>query len=200
MTDDSSAAAAGRPPVLAEYLLRLSLKHEDRETVSGDLLEVYRDSVLPTQASKAARWYWRQVAWFVLRATLPWAALFSAAFLARQAWDWFVPTQDFVFRSEVTTYTAVAILLLTAFIAAWRSRSFVAGVAMTAIASQVAAIISILGICLLYAGWHDPETLRMVQNSGGIEENFLLPFMAIVPAIVLGVVGAAAGVGARRLG
>ena len=35
------------PPCWAESLLRLLLPPKDRESVSGDLLEEYRDSVLP---------------------------------------------------------------------------------------------------------------------------------------------------------
>jgi hypothetical protein len=34
-----------RPPQWAERLLRLLLKPEDRDSVSGDLLEEYRDSI-----------------------------------------------------------------------------------------------------------------------------------------------------------
>ena len=49
-----------------DVALRLVLRRRDRETVSGDLLEEYREVVLPKGHPLAARlWYARQVASFV---------------------------------------------------------------------------------------------------------------------------------------
>jgi hypothetical protein len=64
------------PPRGSEALLRLLLIDRDRETISGDLLEEYREVALPTRGSAAARWWYRrQVAGIVWRATwLPLAA------------------------------------------------------------------------------------------------------------------------------
>jgi hypothetical protein len=53
-----------RPPQWAELLLRLLLKPKDRESVSGDLLEEYRDTIVPRLGSAANRWYVRQVGSF----------------------------------------------------------------------------------------------------------------------------------------
>ena len=50
MTIDRSST---RPPEWAEALLRLLLKPEDRESVSGDLLEEYRQSVVPERGRGA---------------------------------------------------------------------------------------------------------------------------------------------------
>src|SRR5205085_1777641 len=56
------------PPAWAEAVLRLVLSAKDRETVSGDLLEAYRDSIRPTRRQPAADcWYVRQVLGFVWR-------------------------------------------------------------------------------------------------------------------------------------
>ena len=53
---------ADRPPRWAERLLRFFLKPRDRETVAGDLLEEYREGVLPTRGrARAQLWYLRQV-------------------------------------------------------------------------------------------------------------------------------------------
>jgi hypothetical protein len=189
-----------RPPRWAETMLRLALRDHDRETVSGDLLEEYRESVRPSRGAAAAdMWYIRQVAGFLWRATWAWALLFSGAFVARQAYDMFVPTNDFMLRSEVTTYTAVAILVLVAFWAAWRSASFVAGVVSTVLMTQLAAVFSVAGASMLLAIWHDPDTMSAIAGSGGIEEMYVLPFMAIVPAIIIGTVGAAAGILSRGI-
>ena len=51
-----------RPPRWAESFLRLSLPPSDRDAVSGDLLEEYRDSVQPSRGSFGAD------LWFVRRA------------------------------------------------------------------------------------------------------------------------------------
>jgi hypothetical protein len=51
-----------RPPLLAEALLREFLSVRDRDTVTGDLLEEYREAALPERGVFRARlWYLRQV-------------------------------------------------------------------------------------------------------------------------------------------
>jgi hypothetical protein len=51
---------------LAEAILRLLLSSRDRDTISGDLLEEYREQILPSRGRWAARaWYIRQVLSFV---------------------------------------------------------------------------------------------------------------------------------------
>jgi len=193
-------ADIAEPPRWAETLLLLSLKRGDRESVSGDLLEAYRDTVVPSRGREAAdAWYIRQVAGFVWRATWVWAALFSGAFVARQAWDFFVPTSDFVFRSELTTYTAVALLAATAFWSAWRSGSFVSGIVITILMAEIAAVMSVTGVTLLLAIRHDAATMAAAAASGGISEAYVLPFMAAIPALIVGSIAAAVGSLTRRI-
>ena len=62
------------PPQWAESLLRMFLSPADRDSVSGDLLDEYRESIRPERGAGANRWYARQVGWYVLRATGPWSA------------------------------------------------------------------------------------------------------------------------------
>jgi len=51
-----------RPPQWAEYVLRVLLRARDRETITGDLLEEYREVALPTLGPLRAKlWYLRQV-------------------------------------------------------------------------------------------------------------------------------------------
>ena len=46
------------PPRWAEIALRVLLRRRDRETVSGDLLEEYREVIVPTRrAARARLWY-----------------------------------------------------------------------------------------------------------------------------------------------
>ena len=54
------------PPQWLERLLLLLLKKRDRETISGDLLEEYREVILPERGPRrASLWYWKQVLGFV---------------------------------------------------------------------------------------------------------------------------------------
>ena len=66
------------PPSWAESLLRLILTPEDRDSVSGDLLEEYRESIVPSLGGTANRWYVRHVARYVLSATWAWAVVVGA--------------------------------------------------------------------------------------------------------------------------
>jgi hypothetical protein len=57
------------PPDAAELILRALLPLDMRETVSGDLLEEYRESRVPAVGEfRADLWYWRQVGGMWLRA------------------------------------------------------------------------------------------------------------------------------------
>jgi len=193
-------AETTRPPEWAEAVLRLSLKAVDRENVSGDLLEEYRASIVPIRGKTAAdRWYVGQVAGFVWRATWLWALVFSGPFVARTAYDWLVPTTDFRLRAELSTDIGVAILLSIGLWAGWRARSFAAGVAIAVVVSQIAAIISVVGGGLLFALLDTPDVRRAIDGSGGLGEVFGLPFMMIVPALIVGGVGSAAASVCRRM-
>jgi hypothetical protein len=192
-----------RPPRWAEGLLRLVLQPADRECVSGDLLEEYRAEIVPLRGARSADlWYTRQVAGYLWRATRLWAIVFSAAFLARTAYDWLVPTTDFVARSTATTIGSATMLLLVGFGAAWRARSPIAGVVVAAMTSQVAAVFSVVGATFMLGAWHDTATMRAIAGSGGLGEVYTLPFLAIVPATVLGGLGGtlASVVGGLRSG
>jgi len=193
-------AETTRPPDWAEALLRLSLKSTDRENVSGDLLEEYRESIVPDRGKTAADWWYvRQVAGFVWRATWAWAVVFSGASLARTAYDWLVPTTDFHLRAELSTDIGVATLLSIGLWAGWRSRSFAAGVVMAVVASQFAAIISVAGGSLLLALLDTPDVRRAIAGSGGLAEGYIMPFMMIIPALIVGGVGSAAASLGRRM-
>ena len=57
-----------------DFVLRLLVRRRDRETISGDLLEEYREHVRPTRGPWAARlWYVRQVVSFM--SPLAWGVL-----------------------------------------------------------------------------------------------------------------------------
>jgi len=183
-----------KPPVWAEHVLRLLLKPEDRESVSGDLLEEYRESVCPSRGRAGADlWYVGQVTGFLWRAAWPWGVLFSASFVGRTALDWFDPPADFRMRASVTTFTAVSLFVAAGFWAAWRARSLGAA-ALTAIGTSIiAAIVSISSALVMLAIWHDPQTFGAIDHSGGLGEVFTLPLFVIVPGTVCALVGGIVG-------
>jgi hypothetical protein len=191
---------ATAPPAWADALLRLFVKPSDRDNVSGDLLEEYRDSVLPTRGPRRADlWYVTQVLGFMSRGASPWAALFGAAFISRTALDWLVPTVDFHARSTVSTWLGICILLSAGFAAARRSGSIAAGTVLGVAATAAGAAISIIGAAALLAIWHDPGTMAAIRGSGGLTEVFTLPVTMVAPGAVLGTVGGVAGAIFRRL-
>jgi len=93
------------PPGWAEALLRIVLRPGDFDTVSGDLLEEYRESIHPARGPRRADlWYVTQVFGFVSPGARLFGALFGAAFVARTALDWLSPPPlDFHTRASVST-------------------------------------------------------------------------------------------------
>ncbi len=185
------------PPAWAERLLRVMLSPTDRETVSGDLLEAYREDIHPDRGRRRADWWYiRQVAWFAWRAARVWGAVLGAAGIGRDALDWWLsPTTDFYARSVVSTYAAIGIFATAGFTAAWRSHSVQAGTLTGAVAGAIAAVIIEAASLVQLAIWHDPHTLAMIEASGGLNEVFALPFIVIVPGTVCAMIAAVFGRG-----
>ena len=188
------------PPSWAEALLRVFLKPADFDSVAGDLLEAYRDSIHPVRGQRRAdAWYVRQVVGFVSRSARVWAVLFAAAFVTRTALDWLAPPVDFHTRSTVSTFLAVGILVAAGLRASWRSGSLFAGTLAGVAATTIGAAISVIGAAGLLAIWHDADTMTAIRASGGLGEVFVLPIMLIVPGAVLGTIGGVVGTTIKRL-
>jgi hypothetical protein len=84
-----------RPPVVAEELLTLLVPPDRFESISGDLLEQYRDEKLPALGPRrAGLWYLRQVGAYFLRASWPFLLLLVAAFIARDLYNTFLNTDS----------------------------------------------------------------------------------------------------------
>jgi hypothetical protein len=153
------------PPGWAEALLRVFLAPGDCDSVSGDLLEQYRDSVRPARGSRGADlWYVTQVLGFMWRHARLWAALFAIAFVARTALDWLVPPADFHARANVSTLLGAGIVLLAGFRTASRSGSFASGPVIGIATAALAAPIEVMGAVTLLAGWHDPLTMAAIRG------------------------------------
>lgn len=188
------------PPAWAEAALKLFLDPEVFLTLSGDLLEQYRDSILPARGLvRADAWYLKQVFGFVVRGMLPWAVLFAATFVARFAIDAFYPTTYFHLRSEVSTWSAVALLTLAGFRTAWRSRSLFAGMATGLAVAAGASLLTLAGIGFILALRHDAGAMSAIAASGGLNEALLMPLIVILPATMISGAGGLAGAGVRRL-
>ena len=188
------------PPRRAEALLRAFLKPGDFESVSGDLLEQYRDSICPARGQRRADlWYAIQVFGFVSPGARLFAALFSAQFLTRTALDWFVPPLEFHTRSTVSTALGVGTLLAAGFWAAWRSDSFASGAVAGVLTAGLASVTSIAGAAAMLAIWHDPQTMAAIRGSGGLEEIVSLPLIMVLPGVLFGVSGGVASTALKRL-
>ena len=188
------------PPRWAEALLRAFLNPDDFESVSGDLLEQYRDSIHAARGPLRANfWYLAQVCSFVSPGVGLFAALFTVQFLVRTALDWFQPPSNFFFRSTVSTALGVGILLAAGFWAAWRSNSFATGAIAGTLTAGIASIASIAGAAVMLAIWHDPRIMAAIRGSGGFEEVVSLPLMMVLPGALFGACGGVASAGLKRL-
>src|SRR3954462_14055137 len=130
------------PPPWAESLLRMMLAPKDRDSVSGDLLEEYRESIVPSVGRGAGRWYLRQVAALLWRRTWPWAMLLAASVVWRDTLDWWIsPTNDFHARSVMSTAAAAGCFTMTGLSSAWLSRSVRAGAVAGCATGALAAVL-----------------------------------------------------------
>jgi hypothetical protein len=196
MKPDQSNA---RPPEWAETLLQLLLKPKDRESVSGDLLEEYRETIVPALGPAAERWYVRQVGSFLLRASWGWGAVLGGVLVTRYLFDTLAPPADYGIRATVLTYMIIGACVLAGFAAAWRTQSIRAGILTSFSAATIGALLSIGGTAVMLAIWHDPATLDAWRTSGGLKEAFIdVPLKLIALGVVIGAVGAVLGKGGAK--
>ena len=189
-----------RPPRIAEAVLRLVLTAHDRDTVSGDLIEEYRECIYPQRGRvRADLWFVIQVAGFLCRDNGLTATLLGASLITRTALDWLVPTVDFHTRSTVSTVMAIGVLLFSGFSAAWRSCSLLAGMVAGITSVAIGALISIAGATWLLIIFHDPITLAAIRRSGGLGEVFTVPMFLVVPGAALGALGGIVGWAAKEV-
>jgi len=147
------------PPGWLERLLILSLSARDRETISGDLLEEYREEQVPRRGSLRANvWYVRQSVSFLstrsfggppMKAALTWMAVLTAA-----AGVWLIVMEHalkhagYAGRMGIATFIVVESLATLLFVALGR-RSILRGLvlvgAVTVGLLGVSAIKGILG-------------------------------------------------------
>lgn len=186
------------PPQWAESLLLLLLKPEDRDVISGDLLEEYRESIAPALGRGANRWYVGQVCWFVWRASWVWGAVVGAILVVRNLLDALVPVtyQPGVFapRSMFMTNAVIATFMLAAFWSAWRSGRARGGLLVAFVAGVIGGALTSVGGVAMLAIWHDSDTLRAIRSSGGLDELlWAVPLELLLIGPICGVPGALFG-------
>ena len=190
---------SAKPPRVLDALLRSLLPPHDRDAVSGDLLEEYRESTYPVRGRvQTDVWFLTQVLGFLWRDNRLWAALLGGVLVIRTALDWLVPTASFYSRARITTALVVGIVLCTGFSAAWRSRFPWTGMFAALMSVFIAAIISMVGGIWLFAFYHDHRALAAIQTSGGLEEVFTLPIIFLGPGALLAAMGGALGYAVRQ--
>ena len=192
-----------RPPDWAEAWLRFLLPLRDRDTVSGDLLEEYRERIRPSRTRWAADlWYISQVARFAAP-LLPWALAVAAIFIGRAALDWLFPPVNQKLAAEIMTLLVFGAPLVIGFATAWRTQSAAAGAIGAMTALVLAAVMCAVATGLLLMIGHSALVPGAVERSGGILEAFLLPFLIVLPGGVDAWIGASLAMWpqiSRRLG
>jgi hypothetical protein len=186
------------PPRWAETLLRLMLPAKDRDSVSGDLLEEYRASIVPSLGGRADRWYIRQVGGYVLRRTWLWGALAAFILVTRLAVDVLAPihyTPHVVpLRGAVTSWTLIAVVALGPAWQAWRTGHLRSGLLVALVTAWIGGVLTCAGTLACLAIWHDPAAMRAIQGSGGLDEAIWgMPILLTPIALMFGVPGAVAG-------
>jgi len=191
-----------RPPRLAEALVRNVVEPRHRESLPGDLLEEYRDTIVDSLGASAAdRWYVARALGFLWRAVWPWATLIAAILVARGLVDMLAPThyvRGVVHpRSRVMGDALIAVWVSSGFVAAWRFGRIRSGVLVAFAAAVAGGALSVAGSVLSLAIWHDPQHLDAIAHSGGLDEMYGVPLILVPVGTWFGTLGAVAGMAAR---
>jgi hypothetical protein len=167
-----------------------------QDSVVGDLLEEYREVQLPRFGHAAAnRWFGRHALGFLWRIALPWAIAFALTNAARDVLDALVPTDDFHFRSVVSTNLGLATYATAGLVTGWRCGRIVAGTAVSIVMTAMSTAMYLV-VALAVSGLISARVL----HTGGLFDTFDIP---LIGWLFLGVpascVGAAIGKAARSV-
>jgi hypothetical protein len=183
------------PPKWAEWVLRWMLPSRDRDSVSGDLLEEYRESIVPVFGGRARHWYLRQVAAYVWRRAWVWASIVAAIFLGRFLLDAFVPIRYaphvIATRSSVMSWMLVGTFALAAAWQTWQTGQIRSGIFLALVIAWIGAVLTAVGTGVSIAIWHDPATMAAIQGSGGLDEALWgMPILLTPIGLITGMQGA----------
>jgi hypothetical protein len=192
------------PPSWAESVLRALLRPRDRETVSGDLLEEYRETIRPTRGSRSANyWYMWQVGVFLWRLAWPWGLLIGAEAAIRTAFDTFLPPglHNYGPRSAATTYIAVATALMVGFSGGYRTGYARSGTLLTLTSSMIGHVVSVAATSVLFFAVisRDPVMLSLFRVTGDWGEVLGLSLIFLPIVALLGTLGGLVGKSVGRM-
>ena len=185
-----------RPPRWAAALLSWLLPSDESETVAGDLIEEYRDAVLPALGRRQADvWLVRQVAGFVWRAPVVWGLLVAGFISGRFLLDTFAPPASYAQRSFFTTWSSIVLYLLAGAWGARRTGRARTGTLVAVSAHAIGWSVNAAITAAVFVGVirDDPEMLSVFQQTGDWGEQWLLPLMLLPFVIVLGSLGGVCG-------
>jgi hypothetical protein len=194
--NDKWSSRAVRPPRAAEGLLRLLLNPVQAETISGDLLEEYRESVYPQKGKRSADlWFVRQVAGFAWRSAFVGSLVMTILVSGRFAFDTFAPPSYWGPRSAFSTWSAIALYLVVGFLAARRTRRATTGMLLAVTTHVIAHTVSFVVTMALFLVVirYDPAMLTLFHQTGGWGEAWGLPLMMLPIVAALGSIGGLAG-------
>ena len=187
------------PPLWTQHLLRWLLARDKEESVSGDLLEEYREAIVPARGPGSADvWYLKQVAGFLWRLSAVFALAMAAQVIVRNLFDAFAPPVTYRFRSEVTTYLGISTFLLAGAYGGFRTGRARTGVLVAMTASIVGHAISILFDAVMVT-LSSPYAQSFVTTGDWGEALGLPPIITIVAA-AQGLLGGLFGKSVRSLG
>jgi len=200
MTSGADMPAAPVPPLWAQSLLSSVLPLATAESVSGDLLEEYRDAIVPACGKRRADiWYLRQLAGFLWRATWMFIVLHAALLIVRSVADVFAPPgfapQSYQLRASLSTWSAISTFLLAGIYGGYRTGQSSAGLLTAFVASAAGYALAIgVGLWMFFAIIQpDPVKLDTFYITGGWGEEFGLPIIITGIACALGLVGGVIG-------
>jgi hypothetical protein len=142
------------PPAAARALLGLILTAEARDTVSGDLIEEYREARIPRLGRwRADLWYWRQVAGLWLRSYWWFVALTVVELVVHDVFNAFRAPSGASYLDGVSAFAlaplsplaGVGLFALVAAFGSWRTHTWTGGF--------VAAVGTCLVVWLFMAVW-----------------------------------------------
>jgi hypothetical protein len=192
--------AGPEPSFWAQALLAGLVRPDRLEGVAGDLLEEYRESMLPSRGRRRANWWYvRQVSGFLLRLAWPVVAMGVAAGVVRDLADTFSPPagwdHPYQFRSAVSTYVGITIPLLAGFYGAFRTGRIATGVIVALTGNILSHFINLAWMAVLYYSVisRDLPMLLRFQMTGGWDETLFFPGFLLLPVGLLSLIGGAAG-------
>jgi hypothetical protein len=195
------------PPRWAEAWLRLLLPARDQETVSGDLLEQYRDSVRPSEGRlRANAWYIAQVAGFTWRSSRVTVALLLLLSFLSQAvlGPWAIGGFEGRAGLAATIPPAwllfappVLVLLWAGGWASWRASRLWAGTAVGFVASLLVTKVLLTAMVLPLVVWQ-PQLAKIGMSWESLRDLTLILVSTTAAGTAIATLGGLAATLARR--